>query len=65
MLGVYHSHPNGKNEPSRRDMERAYSGYSVLYFVAVAAVTLRAILRDLRLFDSRRRVTQLEIKIVR
>lgn len=25
FLGIYHSHPNGKNEPSPRDIERAYS----------------------------------------
>ena len=24
LMGVYHSHPNGNNEPSPRDIERAY-----------------------------------------
>jgi proteasome lid subunit RPN8/RPN11 len=24
LMGIYHSHPNGKNEPSARDIERAY-----------------------------------------
>src|SRR5215469_4444827 len=24
FLGIYHSHPNGKNEPSPRDIESAY-----------------------------------------
>jgi proteasome lid subunit RPN8/RPN11 len=24
LLGIYHSHPNGKNEPSARDIELAY-----------------------------------------
>jgi proteasome lid subunit RPN8/RPN11 len=24
LLGIYHSHPNGKNEPSPRDIESAY-----------------------------------------
>jgi proteasome lid subunit RPN8/RPN11 len=24
MLGIYHSHPNGENKPSARDIERAY-----------------------------------------
>jgi [CysO sulfur-carrier protein]-S-L-cysteine hydrolase len=24
LLGIYHSHPNGKNEPSARDIEQAY-----------------------------------------
>ena len=24
LLGIYHSHPNGRNEPSSSDIERAY-----------------------------------------
>ena len=24
LMGIYHSHPSTKNEPSRRDIERAY-----------------------------------------
>ena len=24
LMGIYHSHPNGENEPSARDIERAY-----------------------------------------
>jgi proteasome lid subunit RPN8/RPN11 len=24
MLGIYHSHPNGQNQPSPRDIEQAY-----------------------------------------
>ena len=24
LMGIYHSHPNGKNEPSPRDIELAY-----------------------------------------
>jgi proteasome lid subunit RPN8/RPN11 len=24
LMGIYHSHPNGNNEPSPRDIERAY-----------------------------------------
>ena len=24
LLGIYHSHPNGENQPSPRDIERAY-----------------------------------------
>lgn len=32
LLGIYHSHPNGKNEPSARDVAQAY--YSdVAYFI--------------------------------
>lgn len=33
LLGIYHSHPNGPNAPSAKDIERAY--YSdVAYFIA-------------------------------
>lgn len=32
LMGIYHSHPNGKNEPSARDIERAYYP-EVAYFV--------------------------------
>lgn len=33
FLGIYHSHPNGKNEPSPRDIERAYYSEAA-YFIA-------------------------------
>jgi len=36
MLGIYHSHPNGKNEPSRRDIELAYFP-DVAYFIVSPA----------------------------
>jgi len=32
FLGIYHSHPNGKNEPSPRDIAWAYYP-DVLYFI--------------------------------
>ncbi len=32
MMGIYHSHPNGKNEPSSRDIELAYFP-DVAYFI--------------------------------
>lgn len=34
FLGIYHSHPNGKNEPSARDIELAY--YSEAAYVIVS-----------------------------
>ena len=49
LMGIYHSHPNGKNEPSARDIERAYYP-DAAYFVlsprgdaqqAVRAFTIR------------------------
>ena len=32
LMGIYHSHPNGRNEPSARDIERAYYP-DVAYFI--------------------------------
>jgi len=32
FLGIYHSHPRGENEPSRRDIEQAYYSEAV-YFI--------------------------------
>lgn len=32
LLGIYHSHPNGKNEPSPRDIAQAYYSEAV-YFI--------------------------------
>lgn len=32
LMGIYHSHPNGKNEPSAGDIERAYYP-DVAYFI--------------------------------
>ncbi|MFZ3332613.1 MAG: M67 family metallopeptidase [Candidatus Acidiferrales bacterium] len=32
LLGIYHSHPNGSNEPSARDIEQAYYP-EVAYFI--------------------------------
>jgi proteasome lid subunit RPN8/RPN11 len=34
MLGIYHSHPNGKNEPSPRDVERAYYSEAIYFIVS-------------------------------
>jgi proteasome lid subunit RPN8/RPN11 len=32
LMGIYHSHPNGGNAPSPRDIERAYY-FDVAYFI--------------------------------
>ena len=60
LLGIYHSHPNGMNEPSPKDIELAYypdAAYFVVSPLAVAARSVRAFLiRD-------GRVTELEIQI--
>jgi proteasome lid subunit RPN8/RPN11 len=61
FLGVYHSHPNGKNEPSPRDIAWAYypdAAYFILSPLADAPKPVRA-------FSIREGcVTELEIQIV-
>jgi proteasome lid subunit RPN8/RPN11 len=60
LLGIYHSHPNGDNQPSPRDIERAYypdAAYFILSPRADAPEPIRAYsIRD-------GRWTQIEIKI--
>jgi len=61
MLGIYHSHPNGKNEPSPRDIAWAYypdAAYFILSPLPDAPRPVRAFaIRD-------GRATELEIQIV-
>jgi proteasome lid subunit RPN8/RPN11 len=60
LLGIYHSHPKGDNQPSPRDVERAYypdAAYFILSPRADAPEPIRAYsIRD-------GRWTRLEIKI--
>jgi proteasome lid subunit RPN8/RPN11 len=60
LLGIYHSHPKGDNQPSPRDLERAYypdAAYFILSSRADAAEPIRAYsIRD-------GRWTPLQIKI--
>jgi proteasome lid subunit RPN8/RPN11 len=45
FMGIYHSHPNGKNEPSVRDMAQAYypaAAYFILSAHADAQKPIRA-----------------------
>jgi proteasome lid subunit RPN8/RPN11 len=45
LLGIYHSHPNGDNQPSPRDVERAYypdAAYFILSAHANAPEPIRA-----------------------
>jgi len=37
FLGIYHSHPNGKNEPSARDIELAYYSEAIYFIVSPLA----------------------------
>lgn len=60
LAGIYHSHPKGENEPSARDIERAYypdAAYFILSPRADAPQPVRAFsIRD-------GRSTELEIEI--
>jgi proteasome lid subunit RPN8/RPN11 len=62
LMGIYHSHPNGKNEPSQRDVERGYYP-DVAYFIVspsasqghapVRAFSIRdGLVRELRIDDA-------------
>src|SRR5262252_10444057 len=35
LLGIYHSHPSGKNEPSARDIECSYYPEAAFFIVSV------------------------------
>ena len=60
LLGIYHSHPNGKNEPSATDIAQAYypgTAYFILSPLADAPIPVRA-------FSIREgRATELHIQI--
>ena len=61
LMGIYHSHPNGKNEPSPRDIELAY--YPDTAYLIVSPQPNAA--RPVRAFSIRDgRATELDIEIV-
>lgn len=60
LLGIYHSHPNGKNEPSPRDIEQAYYP-DVAYFIISPLADAPKALRAFSISDGR--VLELEIHI--
>jgi proteasome lid subunit RPN8/RPN11 len=60
LLGIYHSHPNGDNQPSARDVERAYYP-DATYFVLSPRADVPEPIRAYSIRDGR--WTQLEIKI--
>jgi proteasome lid subunit RPN8/RPN11 len=61
LLGIYHSHPNGKNEPSAADIAQAFypgTAYFILSPLADAPIPVRAFsIRD-------GAATELQIQIV-
>jgi [CysO sulfur-carrier protein]-S-L-cysteine hydrolase len=61
LLGIYHSHPNGKNEPSPRDIELAYYPDAAYFIISPLADSARPV----RAFSIRdRHLAELEIEIV-
>ena len=60
LLGIYHSHPEGDNRPSARDVERAYYP-DAAYFILSPRADVPEPIRAYSIRDGR--WTQLEIKI--
>ena len=61
FLGIYHSHPNGENEPFARDIELAYYSEAVYFIVSPQPDAPRPV-RAFSIRDGR--ATELEIHIV-
>ncbi len=61
LMGIYHSHPNGKNEPSQRDISWAYYPDAAFFVLS----PLPSAPHPVRAFSIREGlVTELEIQIV-
>ncbi len=60
FLAIYHSHPNGKNEPSARDIELAYYSEAIYFIVSPMAGAPKAV-RAFSIRDGH--VTELEIEM--
>jgi desampylase len=60
FLGIYHSHPNGKNEPSARDIELAYYSEAIYFIVSPQADNPKPV-RAFSIRDGR--VTEIAIEI--
>jgi proteasome lid subunit RPN8/RPN11 len=61
LLGIYHSHPNSDNQPSARDVERAYYP-DAAYFILSAHANAPDPIRAFSIRDGRR--IELRIQIV-
>jgi proteasome lid subunit RPN8/RPN11 len=60
LMGIYHSHPNGSNQPSPRDIERAYYPDAV-YFIASPQPDAPRPVRAFSIRDNH--VSELEIEV--
>jgi proteasome lid subunit RPN8/RPN11 len=61
LMGIYHSHPRDDNEPSPRDVERAYYPEATYFILSSQPDTVRPV-RAFSIRDGR--VTELEIAIL-
>jgi proteasome lid subunit RPN8/RPN11 len=61
LMGIYHSHPNGKNEPSARDVEQAYYP-DVAYFILSPRADSDRPVRAFRIEDGVS--TEIEIQVL-
>ncbi len=61
LLGIYHSHPNGKNEPSPRDIAQAYYPDIAYFIISPLADAVKPV-RAFSICDGR--VTELQIQII-
>jgi len=61
LLGIYHSHPNGKNEPSPRDIDCAYYP-DVAYFIVSPLPDAPQPVRAFSIRDGR--ATELQIQLL-
>lgn len=61
FLGIYHSHPNGKNEPSARDIELAYYSEAIYFIVSPMADAPKPV-RAFSIRDGR--VTELNVEVL-
>jgi proteasome lid subunit RPN8/RPN11 len=61
LLGIYHSHPNGQNEPSARDIEQAYYP-DVAYFIVSPLSDAKKPLRAFSIAEGQ--VSELKIQII-
>jgi proteasome lid subunit RPN8/RPN11 len=59
LLGIYHSHPNGNNEPSARDVAQAYYP-DVTYFIISPVPEAERPVRAFSICDGR--VAELEVR---
>jgi proteasome lid subunit RPN8/RPN11 len=60
FLGIYHSHPNGKNEPSARDIELAYYSEAAYFIISPLADAPKPV-RAFSIRDGR--VEELDIEV--